>query len=146
MGPRLAKLRSTKLHESLDPQPSLSQANPGRIPVNGIPGPRSSYPANKPSKSHGHTREGSDHDKKESSSPGRTVGNKRRPGPQSPPFRQNLQRSVPLLRRLGGYTHRVRSRAPAGKSKNPPRNSTRIAQGLGGYSRGPILGYPKRMS
>ena len=67
-------------------------------------------------------------------------------GSQNPLFRKTLRRSILLLRRLGGYTYRVRSRAPAGKSKNPPGNSTRIAQGLGGYCRGPILGYPKKRS
>ena len=30
----------------------------------------------------------------------------------------------PVGCRLGGYTHRVHSRAPAGKSKNPPDDST----------------------
>ena len=40
----------------------------------------------------------------------------------------------PVGRRLRGYTHQVRSRAPAGKSKNPPDDSTQIIWGLGDYT------------
>ena len=53
-------------------------------------------------------------------------------GPQSPPIQKSLRRSILLLRRLGGYTHRVRSRAPTGKSKNLPNDSTQITWGLKG--------------
>ena len=42
-------------------------------------------------------------------------------GPQSPPFRKNIQRSILFLRRLRGYTHWVCSRAPARKLKKPPK-------------------------
>ena len=35
---------------------------------------------------------------------------------------------------LGIYTHRVRSRAPSGESKHPPGDSARITRGLRGYT------------
>ena len=51
---------------------------------------------------------------------------------------------------LGGYTHRVRSRAPSGeltptKSKHPPGDSAQTTQGLRGYCREPNTGVPKEM-
>ena len=42
--------------------------------------------------------------------------------------------SIQITRGLGGYTRRVRSRAPSGESKYPLGDSTRITRGLGGYT------------
>ena len=143
MGPQAASTQAHEHHGHLSLRSRLSQADPSRIPMNGMPGPQSNYLAKRTTKSHGHTPKGSNLGKKESPS---TSWATKEAGPQSPLFRKNLQRCILLLYRLGGYTHRVRSRAPTGKSKNPQSNSTRIARGLGGYCQGPILGYPKRRS
>ena len=42
--------------------------------------------------------------------------------------------SARITRGLGGYTHRVRSRAPSGQPEHPPGDSARITWGLGGYT------------
>ena len=66
-------------------------------------------------------------------------------GPKYP-----LGNSTRITRGLGGYTHRVRSRAPSGKLtptklKTPPDDSVRITRGLGGYYRGPNTGVPQEV-
>ena len=43
--------------------------------------------------------------------------------------------SARITRGLRGYTQWVRSRAPSSESKYPPGDSTRITRGLGGYTR-----------
>ena len=58
--------------------------------------------------------------------------------------------STQITRGLGGYTHRVCSRAPSGeltstKLKHPPGDSARTTRRLGGYCREPNTGVPKEV-
>jgi len=46
--PQVASNQVHECHWHLSPRSSLSQADPNRIPANGMPGPQSIYPANEP--------------------------------------------------------------------------------------------------
>ena len=60
---------------------SRSLAGPSRITANRIPGPQSGKAFSKTTKSHGHTREGSDLDERQTPFLGYVVGYRRRPKP-----------------------------------------------------------------
>ena len=115
IGQNLGAQASRESWTVIESQPGYS----GRIPMDGILGSQLSYPAKQPPNLTTIPVEGPTSVKKKLHLQAMPWATMEGPGSQNPLFRKTLRRSILLIRGLRGYTHRVRSRTPAGKSKIP---------------------------
>ena len=148
MGPRATKTQAHEPQGSLDPRSSINRVDPGRIPTNEISGFPLNYPVVKTPNLTAIPTNGPNYPPSDSIRITRGLGGyTRRVRSRAPSGESKYPPgdSAPITRGLGGYTHRVHSRAPSTKSKYPPGNSIQITRVLGGYCRGPNTGVPNEV-